>query len=79
MVKISFHNYVLVQITDYGWEYLQRSYSDNFIEKYIRANAFLIDGEVWYKIRAVSVFDWFGSAVWNEPPWPLKNEILLTD
>ena len=56
MKKFNINNYIYIQIFKTGWEHLNNTVGEEYIEKCIKTNEELIDGEIWYKLQAHQVF-----------------------
>lgn len=92
MIKFNLNDYVLVQITEYGWEHLLKEKHDIFADirvgnpaetlgelrtRVIKKSAQRIDGETWYEMQAWEVLKYFGSATLATHPTPILSNILI--
>ena len=77
MTKFNLNNYVLVQITSYGWEELNKKYGKDYIENYIISSKEVIDGEDWYKMQLHQVITRFGTMIFAANPAPIEINILI--
>jgi len=52
MFKFNINNYIYLQITETGWEFLEKTVDKNYINNCIDNEKFRveIDGEIWYKL-----------------------------
>ena len=77
MEAFNLNNYVFVQITEYGWEYLAATYDSRYIQYSIKNYKETIDGVEYYKLQAHHVITTFGGAIWATHPAPIKSTILI--
>ncbi len=67
MKKYNINNYVYIQITQEGWDHLQSTVTQGFINNCIKSYKVTIDGEEWYKLQLHQVMDLF----------PIKSKVLF--
>jgi len=81
MIKFNLNDYILVQITEYGWEELekmeQKTKNIGFAKHCIKSREVEIEGEKWYRLQAHFVISTFGDMVWASYPAPLKPTIMI--
>lgn len=77
MKRFNLNNYILIQITEYGWEYLHKNYEAGYITHCIVAYREEIEGEAWYKLQAHEVISLFGNALWIASHSPISTNILV--
>lgn len=68
MFKFNINNYIYLQITETGWEFLEKTVDKNYINNCIDNEKFRveIDGEIWYKLQCWKVFDLFKRSFGSE-------------
>ena len=76
LINFNINDYILVQITEYGWEYLQKSLFDpeGYIKHVILAREVKINGEIWYRLQMFHVMELFGQH-FNGNPSPIRLRI----
>lgn len=79
LTKFNLNNYIFVQITQYGKEWLIDNSGMDFWENVIESRKVIIDGEEWYELQAHNIPDYFGAAVWAFSPAPIKSNILVSN
>lgn len=79
MKVFNLNNYVYVQITKYGREYLEKNFEPDFIKHCIDAYKIEINDETWWKIQAHKIADYFGNATWIASHAPIKSNILIPE
>jgi hypothetical protein len=57
MKKFNINHYIYIQITEWGWKHLRKTVRQDYIKYCIDRNKMEIDGEIWYRLQAHSVFD----------------------
>lgn len=77
LAKFNLNNYILVQITEYGWDELYKKKSIDYVEHCIKRHEEVIDGEKWYRLQAHEVITTFGSMLFMSHPAPIKSNILI--
>ena len=75
--EFNLNEYILVNITEYGWEELSKTKRPEFIEHCIKAKKQVVNGTDYYKLQAHFVIDTFGSMLWLSFPAPLHPVILI--
>lgn len=59
MKKYNLNEYMYIQITDSGFDYLQKTVGPDYITHCIMNRESIIDGQKWYKLQCHQVFDLF--------------------
>ncbi len=79
--QFNLNDYILVQITDYGWKELekheQKTNNVGFVEHCIKSKKEVVDGVDYYRLQAHNIPDFFGDMVWASFPAPIKPIILV--
>ena len=59
MKTFNINDYIYIQITDLGWEHLEKTVGKEYIEACIKTPSYEknINNELWYKLQANQVFD----------------------
>lgn len=59
MKTFNINEYIYIQITQAGWEYLKGTIGQRFINACIDTEHYRreVDGEVWYRLQAHQVFE----------------------
>lgn len=82
-LKFNLNDYILVQITDYGWEQLEKHEREinniGFTEHCIKSRKVVVNGKDYYKLQAHFVISTFGDMAWASSPAPLTPEILVPE
>jgi len=81
MKEFNLNNYILVEITEYGWKCLKESLSDSegYIKHCILPYQQVIDGKDYYKLQAHQVIKLFGKYMYMSWPIPILPNILIPD
>lgn len=79
MKFFNLNNYILVNITEYGWEHLLKDSGQNYITHCILPYKQTIDGVDYYKLQAHQVITLWGNACWMTTPCPLSMTILIPE
>jgi hypothetical protein len=77
MINFNLNDYILVQITDYGWSHLAREVGDSYIQNCIVPYATIIDGEEWYRLQGHQVITLFGNALFCASSVPIKSNVKI--
>lgn len=77
MTKFNLNDYILVQITEYGWKELRKQKDPDYIKYCIEDYEELIDGEKWYRMQAHMMIETFGNMLWIASHSPIKSNILI--
>ncbi len=75
MIDFNLNNYVLVQITEYGWEELKKSVGQEYIDTCIISHEQQIDGEKWYRIQGHEMITLFGDMLFIVSHSPIEPNI----
>lgn len=59
MKTFNINSYILIQITEAGWQHLRSTYSEEQIETRVRRKKVFIAGDTWYRLQCHVVFDLF--------------------
>lgn len=78
-IHFNLNNYILIQITDYGWKQLEKRYVTNpgFIEHCIKAKKKVVNDKEYYRLQAHFVMETFGELITGSIPTPVLPEILM--
>lgn len=76
-IDFNLNNYVLVQITEYGWSKLKETVDDDYINHCILDNVVVIDTEKWYKLQGHEMITLFGKMLFMAQPCPININIKL--
>jgi hypothetical protein len=81
MKSFNINNYILIEITEYGWECLNKSLSNSeeYIKHCILPNKQVINGKEYYKLQAHQVMELFGSHMVLSFPTPISSNILIQE
>jgi len=78
--KFNLNNYILVKITEYGWNELKkRSYGEGYINHCIMPRKKIINNEEWFELQTHEVISLFGDMVWATSPAPLEVMIMINE
>jgi hypothetical protein len=76
MLSINLNEFVLIQITQAGWEYLLDTFGKKYVDNCIHPNSHIVDGVIYYKFHLHEVATVFGRAKWISNP-PITMNILI--
>lgn len=79
MKTFNLNNFILVQITEYGWEHLNKEELPDYITHCILPREQIIDGVKYYKLQAHTVIELFGKATWMTHRCPINVNILIPE
>ena len=59
MKKFNINDYIYIQITEIGWEHLNKTVGAEYIERCINSDSYKkeINGEIWHRLQAHSVWE----------------------
>lgn len=77
MKNFNINNYMYIQITDEGWEFLKIRVGEDYIENYIIPKQKEINNEIWYKLQCYDVFDLLPIKMGS--PLYFKTNVLFDD
>lgn len=79
MKTFNLNNFILIQITEYGWEHLNNKVLPDYITHCILPNEQIINGIKYYKLQAHTVIELFGKAKWMNHPHLIDVNILIPE
>ena len=79
MKKFNLNNYILVAITEYGWEEARKQVGQDYLDDCVIPNKQIVDDKVYYKIQAHQLITLFKNALWIAYPHPVESTILIPD
>ena len=59
MKKYNINNYMYVQITEAGFEHLNKYFPEDYIKHCVENKKVEIDGETWYQLQCHEAFELF--------------------
>lgn len=59
MKKFNINEYMYIQITEQGWNHLNKTVGNDYIEACIKIREVTIDGELWYRLQCHNVMELF--------------------
>lgn len=81
MKEFNLNDYILVNITEYGWKELDKYGAvlglPHFSNTHIKCNEQIVDGIKYYKMQAHFFISVFGQFVWMSHPAPVNPKILI--
>ena len=76
-MDFNLNNYVLVQITEYGWDHLNKTVGESYIKNCIEPYRQQINNEHWWKLQGHQMIELFGGAIFISSQFPIKSNIKL--
>lgn len=78
-INFNINDYVLVEITEYGWEHLKKTVGNDYITHCILSYEETINGRKWYKLQGHQMITLFGKLSFVDPPIKMNIKIEVTE
>ena len=76
MTKFNINDYILVQITDIGWNHLNKTVGKEYIEACIIPYKQVINNKDWYRLQAHNVMSLLGESTGHSQGY-INSNILI--
>ena len=77
MKKFNINHSMYVQITDSGWQQLEKTVGHDYIKACIKPYEIIINNEVWYKLQCWGAFDLMPPNFGGQPPF--NTNVMFDD
>lgn len=75
--ELNLNDYILVQITEYGWNELIEKFGAEYTLHCIKSRIEIVNGEEYYKLQHHVVISTFGKMAFASYPAPISCKILI--
>ena len=79
MKTFNINNDILIHITKYGWEIINKKYDPEYIQVCISPKRVTHEGETYYRFQLHVVMEMFGSSMTQSFPTPFESTILIPE